>query len=50
MSNVNVINDFNQNVVDNVNPILVGYIAITIEHFYDFNLEKVCCNNNDANE
>ena len=25
-------------------------VAIPIEHFYDFNLENVCCNNNDDNE
>lgn len=62
MSIASNINDFNQNVIDNDNPRLVGYlpidyfrvvdtdysskrirdVAIPIEHFYDFNLEKAC--------
>lgn len=70
MSIINDINDFNQNVMDNTNPRLVGYIpvdyfrvvdtdyssrrirdvAFPIEHFYDFNLENVCCDIDANNE
>ena len=70
MSIVSNINDFNQNVVDNTNPRLVGYlpidyfrvvdtdysssrirdVAIPVEHFYDFNLEKACADFDDNNE
>ena len=70
MSIASNINDFNQNVVDNDSPRLVGYlpidyfrvvdtdysskrirdVAIPIEHFYDFNLEKACADYDDNNE
>lgn len=69
MSIIDDINDFNQNVGDNTDPRLVGYIsvdyfrvvdtdhstrrirdvAIPIEHFYDYNLENVCPDNDPNN-
>ena len=70
MSIINDISDFNQNVGNNTNPRLVGYlpvdyfrvvdtdhssrrirdVAIPIEHFYDYNLENACCDNDDNND
>ncbi len=70
MSIADNINDYNQNVVDNNNPRLVGYLpidyfrtvdtdhsakrirdtAIPLEHFYDYNLENACADNDDNNE